>query len=151
MTEQATEVSKEEGGRWLTATIGSSGFRVEIAAGAFSLTADEPLSVGGTDTGPTPYDYLLTALGSCVVMTLRMYADRKKWPLVSATVHLRSGQSHELDCENCETEAVGVKTIEQRLDLAGDLTEDQRTRLLDIAGRCPVKQTFERGIRIVQV
>ena len=151
MTEQATEVSKEEGGRWLTATIGSSGFRVDIVAGAFSLTADEPVSVGGTDTGPTPYDYLLTALGSCVVMTLRMYADRKKWPLVSATVYLRSGQSHELDCENCETEAVGVKTIEQRLDLAGDLTEEQRTRLLDIAGRCPVKQTFERGIRIVQV
>ena len=151
MTEQATEVSKEEGGRWLTATIGSSGFRVDIVAGAFSLTADEPVSVGGTDTGPTPYDYLLTALGSCVVMTLRMYADRKKWPLVSATVYLRSGQSHELDCENCETEAVGVKTIEQRLDLAGDLTEEQRARLLDIAGRCPVKQTFERGIRIVQV
>jgi uncharacterized OsmC-like protein len=151
LTGQATEVSNDEGGRWLSATVGASGFRVEIVAGGFSLIADEPVPVGGTDAGPTPYDYLLTALGSCVVMTLRMYADRKKWPLVSATVHLRSGRSHEVDCENCETQSVGVKTIEQRLDLAGDLTDEQRTRLREIASRCPVKQTFERGIRIVQL
>ena len=149
MAEQASEGIEEKGGGWLTATIGESGFRVGISAGKHSLVADEPVSVGGTDTGPTPYDFLLTALASCAVMTLRMYADRKKWPLKSAAVHLRSGRSHEVDCENCETEEVGVKTIEAKVDLNGDLTDEQRNRLREIAGRCPVKQTLERGIRIV--
>jgi len=133
---------------WVTAVIRSSGFRTEVTASGHTFVADEPLSVGGTNTGPTPYDYLLAALGSCMVMTLRMYADRKKWPLESATVALRSGRSHELDCEKCETDTVGIARIERRIELSGPLTPEQRQRLLQIADRCPVKQTFAHGIRI---
>jgi putative redox protein len=84
-----------------------------------------------------------------MAMTLRMYADRKKWPLESVVVQLRSAHSHEVDCEHCETEQVGIGRIERRIELAGPLTDDQRQRLLKVADRCPVKQTLERGIQIV--
>jgi putative redox protein len=115
------------------------------------MHVDEPIPLGGTDLGPTPYEYLLTALGSCTVMTLRIYADRKQWPLESATVHLRSGRSHERDCEDCEKEKVGIGLIDRKIELTGPLTEEQKTRLLEIADRCPVKQTVERGIRVTTV
>jgi putative redox protein len=98
--------------------------------------------------GPTPYEYLLTAIGSCTVMTLRVYADRKGWPLEGATVQLRSGRSHKRDCEDCETKKVGIGVIERKIDLAGPITDEQRVRLLQIADRCPVKQTLEKGITI---
>jgi putative redox protein len=138
-----------DGGRWISARIGASGFRVELRARTHAFAADEPVSVGGTDEGPTPYEYLLSALAGCVVMTLRMYADRKGWPLEEARVDLRTMRSHERDCEDCETQPVGITLIERRLELLGALTDDQRARLLQIAERCPVKQTLERGIRIV--
>jgi putative redox protein len=110
------------------------------------MIADEPVNVGGTDRGPTPYEFLLAALGSCTAMTLRVYADRKGWPLEAAVVHLRSKRSHEQDCEDCATKKVDIGRIERRLELEGPLTEEQRTRLTEIADRCPVKQTLERGI-----
>lgn len=113
------------------------------------MIADEPVHVGGADRGPSPYEFLLAALGSCTVMTLRIYADRKKWPLESAVVHLRSMRSHEKDCEDCTTTDVDIGRIERRLELDGPLTEEQRSRLAEIADRCPVKQTLSRGI-IVQ-
>lgn len=134
--------------RWLTATIGATGFRTAVTVGPHSIIADEPLSAGGTDTGPTPYDYVLTALASCMVMTLRMYADRKKWPLEGVSVHLRSGRTHEQDCEKCETENVDIGKVERRIDLLGNLTDEQRQRMLEIADRCPVKQTLQRGLEI---
>ena len=84
-------------------------------------------------------------------MTLRVYADRKKWPLEGATVELRSARSHEKDCENCATEKVGIGTIERRVTLDGPLSDEQKARLLEIADRCPVKQTLERGIHVVAV
>lgn len=138
-----------EGGRWVSARVGAAGFRTEIETRAHRLRADEPVPLGGTDAGPTPYELLLGALASCTVMTLRIYADRKGWPLAGAEVRLRSARSHEPDCEQCETEAVGIARIERTIDLAGSLTDQQRGRLLDIADRCPVKQTLERGIAIV--
>lgn len=135
-------------GRWVTSRVGAKGFRVDVLTRTHTLITDEPTPLGGTDEGPTPYEYLLTALGSCMVMTLRMYADRKGWQLTSATVQLRSGRSHEVDCEHCEDEDVGIGRIERRIELDGALTEEQRARLLQIADRCPVKQTLERGIRV---
>lgn len=133
---------------WVTARIGPTGFRTEVRAGAHDFIVDEPESVGGSDGGPTPYEFLLAALGSCTVMTVRLYAQRKGWPLEGATVHLRSGRSHEQDCEQCTTKNVDIGTVERRLELEGPLTDEQRTRLMSIADRCPVKQTLERGIRV---
>ncbi len=140
-----------DAGRWVTATIGLSGFRTDVSARSHAIVADEPASAGGTDLGPTPYEFLLTALASCTVMTLRMYADRKQWPLASASVDLRTGHSHEKDCEDCMTKKVDIGKIERRVNLGGPISDEQRIRLLEIADRCPVKQTLARGISIVDV
>lgn len=151
MTEPKPTESKpvaEDAGRWITGTIGQKGFRTDISAGRHALVADEPASVGGTDIGPTPYEHLLASLAGCTLMTLRMYADRKGWPLEGATIQLRSGRSHELDCEECPTEKVGIGHIQRRLELSGPITDEQRQRLLSIADRCPIKQTLEQGIRV---
>ena len=134
---------------WVSAEIGSHGYRVTVQARGHTFTVDEPADVGGTDTGPTPYEYLLAALGSCTAITLRMYADRKGWPLERAEVLLRSARRHALDCESCETDEVGPKRLEREVLLEGPLTEEQRTRLLAIAERCPVKQTLERGVQVL--
>jgi putative redox protein len=141
-------VHDEDGGRWVTARIGLNGFRTEIEARSHGLVADEPTALGGTDRGPTPYELLLGALGSCMAMTLRMYADRKGWPLEGVEVRLRTAQSHEADCVQCEEHDVGITTVERQLELSGQLTDAQRERLLEIADRCPVKQTLERGVGI---
>jgi putative redox protein len=140
-----------DGGSWVTTHVGPRGFHAEISARQHSLVADEPLTVGGTDSGPTPYELLLGALGACTAMTLRMYADRKKWPLEDVRVHLRSSRSHGRDCENCEKEEVGIHRIERRLELSGSLSDEQRQRLNEIADRCPVKQTIQREIRVESV
>ena len=137
--------------RWVTSRIGKAGFHTNVNSGAHHIIADEPVQVGGSDRGPTPYELLLAGLGSCTAMTLRIYADRKQWPLEGAIVELRSGRSHEKDCESCATEKVSIGTIERRITLEGPLSEEQRSRLLEIADRCPVKQTLERGIRVVAV
>jgi putative redox protein len=139
----------DEGGRWLEARVGPKSFRTDIATRHHRLTVDEPESAGGEDSGPTPYEYLLIAIASCTAMTLRSYANRKSWPLESAAVFVRHNSSHRKDCENCETQAVGIGSVERRIELEGPLTDEQRTRLLDIAERCPVKQTLGRGIEIV--
>lgn len=134
---------------WVTARTESGGFRTELEIRDHGLIADEPTALKGTDRGPTPYEYLLGALGSCMAMTLRVYADRKGWPLERVEVKLRTARSHEKDCEDCEKTPVGITRIERRLELSGPLTDEQRTRLLQIADKCPVKQTLERGVKIV--
>jgi putative redox protein len=143
------EVVGEDVNTWVTAQTGASGFRTSIATRSHAYDADEPVALGGTDAGPTPYEYLLGALAGCTAMTLRMYADRKKWPLERAEVRLRTARSHEVDCEHCETDPVGITRIEREIDLVGPLSEEQRARLMQIADRCPVKQTLERGVRVV--
>ncbi|HEX3158754.1 MAG TPA: OsmC family protein [Gemmatimonadaceae bacterium] len=129
--------------------VGESGFRAEIHVGGHTLIADEPVAFGGTDEGPTPYDYLAAALGSCTAMTLRVYADRRGWPLEGVTVRMRHGRVHEKDCEDCATLPVGIHQLEREVKLEGPLTDEQREGLLRIADRCPVAQSLAKGIRVV--
>lgn len=124
------------------------GFFTEIGIREHSLVADEPVSFGGTDRGPTPYDYLLAGLGACTTMTLRMYADRKKWPLESAVVRLTHRKIHTSDCEGCDGENRKIDAIERELSLFGPLEEKQRRRLVEIAERCPVHRTLHSEVRI---
>lgn len=128
---------------------GARGFVTEIVARGHELIADEPAAAGGTDMGPTPYDYLLVALGSCTSMTLRIYADRRGWPLEGVAVRLWQSRVYEKDCEECDVKSVGIDQIEREIDFTGPLTEEQQEGLLRIADRCPVGQTLARGIRIV--
>ena len=124
-------------------------FRTEILARGHAIVADEPNAVGGDDLGPTPYDLLAAALGACTTMTLRMYADRKEWPLEEAVVQLRHSRVHAEDEERCEDGAdARMDRLDRELTLVGPLTADQRERLLEIADRCPVHRTLSAGVRI---
>ena len=124
------------------------GFRTEVVSNGFPLVVDEPESVGGTNTGPTPYDYLLTALGGCTAMTLRMYADKKGWPLDAVTVRLSHRKVHSRDCAECESEGGYVDRIEREIALLGALDDAQQERLLAIADRCPVHKTLHGEVAV---
>ncbi|MEM1043432.1 MAG: OsmC family protein [Bacteroidota bacterium] len=126
----------------------TSGFRSGVAIRQHALVADEPEEVGGTDQGPTPYDLLGAALGTCTAMTLRMYADRKKWPLEGVTVQVEHDRLHAQDCAECETEEGHIDRLRRTLTLDGPLSDEQRTRLVEIADRCPVHRTLEGEIVI---
>lgn len=123
-------------------------YRTEIRAGRHALTGDEPEDVGGDDAGPSPYDLLLSALGSCTGMTLRMYADRKEWALEEAIVRLSHDKIHAEDGEECETDAGKVDRITREIDVRGNLTDSQRERLLEIANKCPVRRTLESEVSV---
>jgi putative redox protein len=112
------------------------------------LTGDEPLEEGGADLGPTPYEFLLVALGTCKSMTVRLYARRKGWPLERVTVRLRHHRIHAQDCADCETREGKLDQIEADLELAGPLDAEQRARLFEIADRCPVHRTLTSEIVI---
>jgi putative redox protein len=124
-------------------------FRTEILARGHAIIADEPTAVGGDDLGPTPYDLLAAALGACTTMTLRMYADRKQWPLEEAIVRLTHSRVHAEDEERCAGSAdARLDRLDRDLTLVGSLTPEQRQRLLEIADRCPVHRTLSAGVRI---
>lgn len=123
-------------------------YTTEARAGKHGLTVDEPQSVGGANLGPNPYDYLLTALGSCTGMTLRMYADHKKLPLEEVHVHLSHKKVHANDCEECENKDGKIDYIERQIEVEGDLDEKQRQRLLEIANKCPVHRTLHNEIHV---
>jgi putative redox protein len=127
----------------------ANGFAQTIEVGKHRLTGDEPIGEGGTDTGPTPYDYLLVALGSCTSMTLGVFARNRKWPLESVQVRLRHAKIHAEDCESCETKTGMLDRIEREITLVGALTEEQRTKLMQIANRCPVHRTLTSEVSIV--
>jgi putative redox protein len=126
----------------------ASGFAQTITAGQHQLKSDEPVETGGTDTGPSPYDLLLAALGSCTSMTVAMYARRKQWPLEQVTVRLQHSRVYATDCAECETKGAMVDRIEREIALTGPLSAEQRTRLLDIANKCPVHRTLTSDIKI---
>lgn len=125
-----------------------TGFRTDIMADGHTMVADEPISVGGTDAGPTPYDYLVGALGACTAMTIRMYADRKEWPLESVTVRLNHQKVYAKDLVECETEDRKIDYIERELELVGPLDNTQRERLLTMANKCPVHRTLKSGVLV---
>lgn len=126
----------------------ASGFAQQVVIGKHRLTTDEPVSFGGTDTGPGPYELLLAALGSCISMTVGLYARRKQWPLEAVTVRLRHSRAHAQDCLDCETKAGMLDQIERSVELAGQLDEAQRAKLLEIAAKCPVHRTLTSEIVI---
>jgi putative redox protein len=126
----------------------AAAFVQEVTVGSHRFLSDEPIALGGGGAGPTPYDLLLAALGSCISMTAGVYARRKAWPLDSVTVRLTHAHIHAVDCANCETREGMLDRIEVVIELTGALTEAQRTRLLEIAGRCPVHRTLRSEIDI---
>jgi len=127
---------------------GEGRFTQAITAGRHHLSADEPPSVGGDNTGPTPYDLLLAGLGACTTMTLRMYANRKKLPLERATVTLTHAKVHAEDCAECETQEGKVDRIGRAIVLEGALDAQQRADLMRIADRCPVHRTLTSEVVI---
>ncbi len=124
-------------------------FQNTVTVGPHSLLADEPHSVGGDDSGPGPYDFLLAGLGACKSMTMRLYAERKSLPLERATVTLNHSKIHAEDCAECETKEGLLDQIEVAIGLEGPLDADQRKRILEIADKCPVHRTLTSEIRIV--
>lgn len=123
-------------------------FQQEVIAGAHRLLADEPVAVGGLDSGPSPYELLLAALGACTSMTLRLYADRKNMPLRRTSVRLRHGKIHAVDCAECETKEGMIDHIDRAITFEGDLDGEQRASLLEIADKCPVHRTLKSEIDI---
>lgn len=132
----------------VTVSIGEKGYTTEIAANGHALVADEPTDAGGADKGPNPYGLLLSALGACKAITLRMYADRKGWYLGGVKINLRHERVHAKDCEDCESEKGKVDRIHVEIELLGDLTDEQQQRLLEIADRCPVHRTLDSETHI---
>src|SRR5215475_4148207 len=123
-------------------------YRQEISVGPHQYQADEPIDAGGRDAGPDPYELLLIALGSCVSMTVRMYADRKQWPLEAVRVELAWARVHVEDCAACDKGIEFTDGIEMQLSFFGDLSESQRERLMQIANKCPVHRTLSSPIQI---
>lgn len=128
---------------------GASGFAQTVEIGMHHLTADEPVAGGGTDTGPTPYDLLAAALGTCTSMTLAVYARRRGWPLDTVSVRVQHSRVHAADCAACETKEGRIDRLERVIEMTGALTADQRRDLLAIADRCPVHRTLVSEIDIV--
>jgi putative redox protein len=126
----------------------AAGFAQQVEIGPHNLKGDEPVASGGTDTGPTPYDYLLAALGTCTSMTISLYARSKGWPLENVTVSLHHSKIHATDCAECETKVGKIDRIEREIHLAGNLTAEQRAKLMEIADRCPVHQTLTSEINV---
>jgi uncharacterized OsmC-like protein/pimeloyl-ACP methyl ester carboxylesterase len=124
------------------------GFRTDVIAGGHALLADEPLGVGGTDAGPSPYDLLSAALATCTTMTLKMYAGLKKIDLRSVTVAVRHSKVHAKDCADCESAGGKIDEFQRTLTLDGALTEEQRLRMLEIADRCPVHKTLHGETKV---
>jgi putative redox protein len=139
--EREEEISPSDPGV-VTVSEKARGFSQTVHAGRHLLFADESVAAGGGDTGPDPYGLLLAALGACTSMTLRMYADRKKWPLEHVSVRLRHRRRYEEDCANCEEEDRRIDQITREITLSGPLSDEQKVRLRQIADKCPVHRTL---------
>ena len=125
------------------------GFVQEITAGRHRLITDEPVAAGGTDRGPGPYDLLLGALGSCMSMTIALYARTKQWPLENVVIRLRHSRIYAKDCMDCVTrDDTLLDRIDTEVELEGALTAEQRSRLMEIAHKCPVHRTLQSEISI---
>ena len=123
-------------------------FEQKIAVGRHNLVADEPVSAGGRDAGPDPYDYLLSALGVCTSMTVGLYARRHQFPLENITVSLSHSRIHAMDCEECATKEGMLDRIDVEIELTGPLTSEQHAKLMEVAAKCPVHRTLTSEINI---
>ena len=128
--------------------LGSENYKTVMTAGNHELISDEPEKVGGKDLGPDPYDYLLMSLGSCSVITMRMYAERKEWPVEDIYIEIRHFKDHAEDCEDCDDPKARIDKIEKEIIIKGDLSNDQIERLLEISKKCPVHRTLLNDIEI---
>jgi putative redox protein len=126
-----------------------SGMEQQIRVGRHQMVSDEPVSYGGADAGPSPYELLAAAVGSCTSMTLRMYARTKGWPLQRVVVTVRHDKIYARDCAECETKEGHIDLLEREISLEGPLDETQKQRLLEIAERCPVHRTLSREVKLV--
>ncbi|WP_235298275.1 bifunctional alpha/beta hydrolase/OsmC family protein [Portibacter marinus] len=124
----------------------NDGFTTEIMAGNHGLVADEPEDIGGNDFGPSPYELLNASLGACTAMTLQMYARRKKWPLDTVKVHLSFDRRYIEDCASCEDPKSKISHFDVCINLEGNLSQEQRERLLEIANKCPVHRTLDEEV-----
>ncbi len=124
-------------------------FQQMVTSGPHQMLADEPVAVGGQDSGPGPYDFLLAGLGACTSMTMRMYADRKSLPVERIAVTLSHDRIHAEDCAECETKAGMLDQIDRVISIEGALDADQRKRLMEIADKCPVHRTLKSEVRIL--
>lgn len=138
----------EQGPTEVHVSIERARFATHVVARRHAFVVDEPTSLDGTDLGPDPYELLLASLGSCIAITLRMYADRKGWPLEAVRVRLTHEAVHADDAEGCERERRAIDQVETTLALEGELDPAQRARLLEIADRCPIHRTLESGVRL---
>ncbi len=133
----------------IVSSTGQGKFQQNIQAGNHRLIGDEPVDAGGDDTGPTPYDYLMIALGTCKAMTLQMYAERRNMPLEGVEVRLTHTKMNARDCSECETTSGKLDKFECDVTLKGDrLTDEQRERLMEIADKCPVHKMLKSEIKI---
>jgi len=126
----------------------AANFQQQVTAGKHNFVADEPVSAGGGDAGPDPYDYLLTALGVCTSMTIGLYARRNRMPLENITVSLSHSRIYAADCEECETREGMLDRIDVNVELTGPLTPEQHARLMQVAAKCPVHRTLTSEINI---
>ena len=140
----STDSEQGTGGDGVVARTPAGGLRTEVSVNGHSFVADEPVALGGTGAGPTPLDYLAAAVGSCTAITVRMYANRKGWPLDDVRVTMRHGRV-------AGAAPAASYRLEKDIEFVGDLTDEQRERLHAIADRCPVKLAVERGIPIIPV
>ena len=134
--------------RNVVVTAERSGLQQNITIGPHQLRADEPPASGGADAGPDPYELLLASLGACTGMTIRMYAERKKWPLEGVQVQLTHSKIYAEDCANCETQPRFLDRIERKISFTGNLSPDQLQRLREIADKCPVHRTLSSQVQI---
>lgn len=134
--------------RTVVVNSGPSRFGQNISVGPHRLRADEPPDVGGNDEGPNPYELLLAALGTCTGMTVRLYAERKQWPLKGVEVRLAHSRIHAEDCAECETKQGMLDRIDAEIIFTGDLSDEQKHRLMEIAEKCPVHRTLISEIQI---
>ena len=128
----------------------TGGYAVDLrSSSGHTWTADEPVAAGGTDTGPTPYELLLGALAACTTITVSMYAQRKGWAVDGIEVSYAHDRVHVDDCAECESHHRGyIDRIVSRITIRGDLDDAQRQRLTEVAGRCPVHKTLEKGVHL---
>ncbi|PRX54327.1 bifunctional alpha/beta hydrolase/OsmC family protein [Flagellimonas meridianipacifica] len=124
-------------------------FTTPMKVGNHYMLADEPESFGGNDFGPSPYEYVSAGLSACTVMTVQMYVKRKGWPLENIEVHTSYSKTHAEDCEHCESESAKIDTFHREIKLTGDLDEKQKTRILQIADKCPVHRTLHSETKVI--